>query len=149
MLFVCRTASTCRKLMFLTYRKRHKLSSVMGEGSKVVSNKRQYLINLVIFLSFHRLIDKTWILKFYRACDVRNLGRFFNSSHETFSSLIKSKEFTYYPFLFCNLLVLHCNKTEGEIPVPTPGAAGAQRSTTGKYFPYESGVNTCFSPEVF
>ncbi len=107
MLFVRGTASTCRKLMFLTYRKRHKLSNGMGEGSKVVSIKRQSLINLVIFLSFHRLIDKTWILKFYRACDVRNLGRFLNSTLETFSSLIKSKEFTYYPFLLCNLLVLY------------------------------------------
>jgi hypothetical protein len=38
---------------------------------------------------------------------------------------------------------------EGEIPVLTPGAAGAQLSTTGKYLPYESGVNTCFAPMVY
>jgi len=40
------------------------------------------------------------------------------------------------------MCLLHCNKTEGEIPVPTPSAAEAQRSTAGKYFLYESGVNT-------
>jgi hypothetical protein len=40
------------------------------------------------------------------------------------------------------MCLLHCNKTEGEIPVPTPSAAEAQRSTEGKYFLYESGVNT-------
>jgi hypothetical protein len=44
---------------------------------------------------------------------------------------------------------LHCNKTDGEIPVYTHDDAGQQRSTTGKYFPYESGVNTCFAPAVF
>jgi hypothetical protein len=44
---------------------------------------------------------------------------------------------------------LHCYKTEGEIPVHTHDDAGRQRSTTGKYFPYESGVNTCFAPAVF
>jgi hypothetical protein len=45
--------------------------------------------------------------------------------------------------------VLHCYKTEGEIPVHTHDDAGRQRSTTGKYFPYESGVNTCYAPAVF
>jgi hypothetical protein len=44
---------------------------------------------------------------------------------------------------------IHCYKTEGEIPVHTHDDAGRQRSTTGKYFPYESGVNTCFAPAVF
>ena len=44
---------------------------------------------------------------------------------------------------------LHCNKKEGEIPVHTHDDAGRQRSTTGKYFPSESGVNTCFAPAVF
>ncbi len=37
---------------------------------------------------------------------------------------------------------IHCYKTEGEIPVHTHDDAGRQRSTTGKYFPYKSGVNT-------
>ena len=44
---------------------------------------------------------------------------------------------------------MHCYKTEGEIPVYTHDDAGRQRSTTGKYFPYESGVNTCFAPTIF
>ncbi len=43
---------------------------------------------------------------------------------------------------------LHCYKTEGEIPVHTHDDAGRQRSTTGKYFRYKSGVNTCFAPAV-
>ncbi len=46
-------------------------------------------------------------------------------------------------------LCVHCYKTEGEIPVHTNDDAGRQRSTTGKYFRYESGVNTCFLPAVF
>ena len=44
---------------------------------------------------------------------------------------------------------VHCNKTDSEIPVHTHDDAGRQRSTTGKYFPYEGGVNTCFAPAVF
>jgi hypothetical protein len=43
----------------------------------------------------------------------------------------------------------YCYKTDGEIPVHTHDDAGRQRSTTGKYFPYESGVNTCFALAVF
>ncbi len=39
----------------------------------------------------------------------------------------------------------HCYKTECEISVHTHDATGRQRSTTEKYFPYESGVNTCCS----
>ncbi len=46
-------------------------------------------------------------------------------------------------------LTLHCYKTEGEIPVHTHDDARRQRSTTGKYFPYESGINTCLAPAVF
>jgi len=44
---------------------------------------------------------------------------------------------------------VHCYKTEGEIPVPTPRAVGQQWSTTGKYLPHESGVNNCFALAVF
>jgi hypothetical protein len=44
---------------------------------------------------------------------------------------------------------LHCNKTDREIPVHTHDDAGRQRFCTGKYFPYESGINTCLAPEVF
>jgi hypothetical protein len=47
------------------------------------------------------------------------------------------------------LITLHCYKTDGEIPVHTHDDAGRQRSTTGKYFPHESGVKTCFEPAVF
>ncbi len=45
--------------------------------------------------------------------------------------------------------VLHCYKTDGEIPVHTHDDARRQRSTTGKYFPYGSGINTCRAPAVF
>jgi hypothetical protein len=51
-----------------------------------------------------------------------------------------------------NALVLwmtHCYKTDGEIPVHTHDDARRQRSKTGKYFPYESGINTCLAPEFF
>ncbi len=44
---------------------------------------------------------------------------------------------------------VHCYKTDGEIPVHIHDDARRQRSTTGKYFPYESGVNTCFAPGDF
>jgi hypothetical protein len=44
---------------------------------------------------------------------------------------------------------VHCYKTGGEIPVHAHDAAGAQQSTLGKYFQYESGENTCFAPAVF
>ncbi len=44
--------------------------------------------------------------------------------------------------------LVHWYKTDGEIPVHTHDDAGRQRSTTGKYFPYEGGVNTCFAPAV-
>ncbi len=43
----------------------------------------------------------------------------------------------------------HCLKTDGEIPMHTHDDARQQRSTTGKYFPYESGINTCLAPAVF
>ncbi len=46
-------------------------------------------------------------------------------------------------------LSIHCYKTDGEIPVHTYDDTRRQRSTTGKYFPYESGVNTCFAPAVY
>jgi hypothetical protein len=45
--------------------------------------------------------------------------------------------------------IVHCNKTDREIPVHTHDDAGRQRFCTGKYFPYESGINTCLAPEVF
>ncbi len=45
--------------------------------------------------------------------------------------------------------LLQTNKTEGEIPVHTCDDAGRQRSTTGKYLRYKSGVNTWFAPAVF
>ncbi len=48
-----------------------------------------------------------------------------------------------------HVLSVHCYKTDSEIPVHTHDDAGRQRSTTGKYFPYESGINTCFAPAVF
>jgi hypothetical protein len=41
---------------------------------------------------------------------------------------------------------LHCNEPEGEIPVPSLGAAGRQRPTAGKYFQYEGRLNTCLVP---
>ncbi len=44
---------------------------------------------------------------------------------------------------------LHCYKTDGEIPVHTHDDARRQRSRTGKYFPYGSGINTCLAPAVF
>jgi hypothetical protein len=47
------------------------------------------------------------------------------------------------------LINTHCNKTDREIPVHTHDDAGRQRFCTGKYFPYESGINTCLAPEVF
>ncbi len=46
-------------------------------------------------------------------------------------------------------MAIHCYKTDVEIPVHTHDDAGRQRSKTGKYFPYESGINTCLAPEFF
>jgi hypothetical protein len=43
----------------------------------------------------------------------------------------------------------HCYKTDSEIPVHTHDDARRQQFTTGKYFPYESGINTCLAPAVF
>jgi hypothetical protein len=48
-----------------------------------------------------------------------------------------------------SFVTVHCNKTDREIPVHTHDDAGRQRFCTGKYFPYESGINTCLAPEVF
>ncbi len=51
--------------------------------------------------------------------------------------------------MFLSSLLLHCYKMDGEIPVHTHDDARQQRSTAGKYFPYESGINTCPARAVF
>jgi hypothetical protein len=51
--------------------------------------------------------------------------------------------------LMLSSMIIHCYKTDGEIPVHTHDDARRQRSKTGKYFPYESRINTCLAPEFF